>query len=139
MVSWEVIFFFLSRMKNESRKQRRYTTKDRMIDVRFDRKTMTVSRVHPRSDPATAIGSFVFERTAKRRRKIRLIPISAGTTATESAANVTPLSRAMNRKAMMMVDGSVPMTPPVFVPYFSAVMVTRMTTSADKTKGMIVW
>ena len=40
---------------------------------------------------------------------------------------------------MMMVEGSIPMTPPVFVPYFSAMTVTRMTTKADKMKGMIVW
>ena len=98
-----------------------------------------VRTVHPRSDPVTAIVSFLGERTAKRRRKMRLIPISAGTTATESAANMIPLSRAMKRNAMMMVEGSVPMIPPVFVPYFSAMMVTRITTSADKAKGMIVW
>jgi len=73
------------------------------------------------------------------RRKTRLIPISAGTIATDSAANCTPLSKAMNRNAMMMVEGSVPMTPPVFVPYFSAMMVTRTTTSADNAKGMMEW
>jgi len=29
------------------------------------------------------------------------------------------------------------MTPPVFVPYFSAMMVTSTTTSAERTKGMM--
>lgn len=100
---------------------------------------MMVSMVQPSNDPVRAIGVFLGESSAKRRRNMRFIPISAGTMRTDSVVNCTPLSRAIKRKAMMMVEGSVPMTPPVFVPYFSAMMVTRMTTSADVAKGMIVW
>ena len=98
-----------------------------------------VSIAHPIREFIRAIRIFFFERRAKRRRKIRLIPISAGTTATESEANWKPLSNPMKRKAIMIVDGSVPIMPPVFVPYFSAIIVTKITTRADKIKGMIVW
>ena len=86
-----------------------------------------------------AVGNFFSESNVKVSRKMRLIPISAGTTATDCAANCVPLSKAMKRKAMMMVDGSVPSTPPVFVPYFSAITVIKTTTKADITNGRIVW
>ena len=86
-----------------------------------------------------AVGNFFSESSAKVRRKMRLIPISAGTTATDCAANCVPLVMAMKRKAMMMVDGRVPSTPPVFVPYFSAITVIRITIKADITNGRMVW
>jgi hypothetical protein len=70
--------------------------------------------------------------------KNRLIPISAGTTATEIDANSTPLFKAMKIYAMIMVVGSVPSIPPVLVPNFSAIIVIIITTAADAKNGRIV-
>ena len=98
-----------------------------------------MSAVHTMSDAARATSIFLDERSAKVTRNTRLIPISAGTTATDSETNCTPLSKEMKRNAMMIVEGSVPMIPPVFVPYLSAMMVMSTTTSADNAKGMMVW
>ena len=71
-------------------------------------------------------------------RNRRLIPISAGTTATELEAKITPLFNAMKIKATIMVEGKVPKIPPVFVPYFSAITVIIITTKAERTNGIIV-
>lgn len=98
-----------------------------------------MSAVHTMSDAVRATSIFLDESSVKVTRNTRLIPISAGTTATDSEANCAPLSKAMKRNAMMMVEGSVPRIPPVFVPYLSAMMVTSTTTSADNAKGMMVW
>jgi len=75
-------------------------------------------------------------RMAKRNRKIRLMPSSAGTTATDWDAKSTPLFMEIKTKAIIIVEGSVPRIPPTFVPYFSAMMVIMITISADRTNGM---
>ena len=38
----------------------------------------------------------------------------------------------------MIVVGRVPIIPPIFVPYFSAITVIKITTSADNINGSIV-
>ena len=53
---------------------------------------------------------------AKTKRNIILIPSSAGTTETARDANSSPSFIAMKINAMMIVEGSVPRIPPIFVP-----------------------
>ena len=67
-----------------------------------------------------------------------LIPISAGTTATDLDAKVNPLFNAIKIYATIIVEGSVPSIPPVFVPYFSAISIIKITTAAERKKGRIV-
>ena len=66
-----------------------------------------------------------------------LTPISAGTTEIESDAKTVPLFNAMKIYATTTVDGIVPMIPPVLVPYFSAIIVIRITTAAERINGII--
>ena len=67
------------------------------------------------------------------------IAISKGTTDTDSAAKSTPLFIAIKINAIIIVDGSVPIIPPIFVPYFSAITVIIITINADKINGKITW
>jgi len=55
-------------------------------------------------------------RRENRNRKIRLMPNSAGTTATDWDAKSIPLFNEIKRNAMTMVEGRVPKIPPIFVP-----------------------
>ena len=86
-----------------------------------------------------AIMVDLWTRMAKQNKKIRLIPSSAGTTAADSDAKSTPLLIVIKMKATTIVDGRVPIIPPVFVPYFSAIYIIIITTNADKINGKIVW
>ena len=52
----------------------------------------------------------------KTKRKMILIPSSAGTTEAACDANCSLSLIAMKIKAMIMVEGSVPRMPPTFVP-----------------------
>ncbi len=71
-------------------------------------------------------------------KKIKFIPISAGTTAIESDAKVSPLFSAIKIYATTIVDGRLPKIPPVFVPYFSAINMIIITIDADKINGKMV-
>ena len=73
------------------------------------------------------------------KRNITLNPSSAGTTEAASDAKDVPLFNAIKINATIIVDGSVPSIPPAFEPYFSAINMTRMTTSAESIKGMTIW
>lgn len=77
-------------------------------------------------------------RRANTKRKITFIPSSAGTTTAAFEANVSPFVIPMKRKAITMVDGSVPRIPPALVPYFSAITVMMITTIAERKKGIII-
>jgi hypothetical protein len=66
-----------------------------------------------------------------------LIPISAGTTVIDSDAKSTFLLNAIKRNAITIVEGRVPIMPPTFVPYLSAIMVIAMTIDEAIKKGRI--
>ena len=76
---------------------------------------------------------------AKMKRKMMLIPSSAGTTAAAFAANCSFSFMAIKRKAMTIVEGRVPSIPPTFVPYRSAIIVIKMTTNAERKNGITIW
>ncbi len=75
-----------------------------------DKNTHTVSEI--------TMARYVerYKRIDKKNRKTTLIPISAGTTATDLEAKYTPLLRAIKKNAITIVDGRVPIMPPTFVP-----------------------
>ena len=75
----------------------------------------------------------------KTKRNKTLIASSAGMTKAASDATVGPLEKAMKSKAITMVDGSVPMIPPILDPNRSATYMISMTTNADRIKGSIIW
>jgi hypothetical protein len=89
------------------------------------------------NDTTAAVGIPFLMVITKASRNVRFIPISAGTTAAEREAKTKPLLNEINTKAITMVDGNVPIIPPTFVPYFSAMTVINTTINADRAKGII--
>jgi hypothetical protein len=90
------------------------------------------------NDTVAAIGIPFFMDITKTSRNVRFIPISAGTTAADREAKTKPLLSEINTKAIMIVDGKVPIIPPTLVPYFSAINVIKTTIKADSAKGIII-
>lgn len=70
-------------------------------------------------------------------RNMALTPISAGTTIAVLDAKKTSLLNAIKIKATTIVDGRVPIMPPVFVPNLSAITVINITMIQENRKGMI--
>ena len=79
-----------------------------------------------------------FARRTKTQRNTRLMPIPAGVTAATSEAKTSPRFNPMKINAMTIVVGSVPIRPPIFVPYRSATIVISMTTRAEKMNEAVV-
>ena len=98
----------------------------------------TDNNVHIINDPVNAKVVDLWTSIVNMNRKIRFIPISAGTTAAVRAAKSVPLFNAIKMNAIIMVEGSVPSIPPIFVPYFSAITVIIITIIAERTNGKIV-
>ena len=65
-----------------------------------------------------------------------LMPSSAGTMDTDCDAKFTPLLNAINRKAITIMCGSVPIIPPIFVPCRSAINVINMTIKVVSINGI---
>lgn len=93
---------------------------------------------HALNEPTIANLNDLYASKANNIRKIRFIPISAGTITTDLVANSIEFVRAIKRKAITIVDGKVPRIPPTFVPYLSAIIVIKTTTNADNMNGTIV-
>lgn len=89
-------------------------------------------------DPIIAAANDRLHNRLNINKKIRLIPISAGTTIADLAANEIELVKAINKNATTIVDGRVPNIPPTFVPYRSAIKVIMTTITADIAKGTTV-
>ena len=78
-----------------------------------------------------------YERIDNKNKKTTLTPISAGTTATDLEAKYTSLLRAIKTNVITIVDGIVPIMPPIFVPYRSASIVIKVAIVAERVNGMI--
>ena len=98
----------------------------------------TDNNVHIVNDPVNARVVDLWTSIVNMNRKIRFIPISAGTTAAVRETKSVPLFNAIKINAIIMVEGSVPSIPPTFVPYFSAIMVIIITIIAERMNGKIV-
>ena len=66
-----------------------------------------------------------------------LIPIAAGTIDIDSAAKSAPLLNPIKRNATTVVCGRVPIIPPIFVPYRSAIIVIIITIKDVNIKGIM--
>jgi len=102
------------------------------ISIRYK---IVESIVHIIKDPIRAIFIDVYASVTKIKRKNIFIPISNGTIDTACDAKFTPLFIAIKINAIIIVDGKVPSIPPIFVPYFSAIIVMIITISADRING----
>lgn len=97
------------------------------------------SRAQDAREQTSDSNSDRFARRTKTQRNMRLMPIPAGVTAATSEAKTVPRFNPMKSNAMTIVVGSVPIRPPIFVPYRSATIVISMTTRAEKMNEATVW